>query len=148
MTLVKFNQHPAKSFNGLFNDLFGNHPLNRFWNEDANQFFSALPPVNIVESKDAYKLDVVAPGFEKSDFKINLEGDQLTISVEKKENAIQEGDKLVRREFSFKSFKRSFSLDESVDIEKINAKYENGVLALVLPKKEEKQVANKEITIA
>ncbi|ATL47890.1 heat-shock protein Hsp20 [Chitinophaga caeni] len=148
MTLVKFNQHPAKSFNGLFNDLFGNHPLNRFWNEDANQFFSALPPVNIVESKDAYKLDVVAPGFEKSDFKINLEGDQLTISVEKKENAIQEGDKQVRREFSFKSFKRSFSLDESVDIEKINAKYENGVLALVLPKKEEKQVANKEITIA
>ncbi|WP_308199404.1 Hsp20/alpha crystallin family protein [Chitinophaga sedimenti] len=93
-------------------------------------------------------LDVVAPGFDKADFKLNLDKQVLTISVDKKTEQKEETEKQIRREFSTRSFKRSFTLDENVDAEKINAKYENGVLKVTLPKKEVKQEPAKEIVVA
>lgn len=146
MTLVKFNQQPVKTLSGIMDDIFNG----KFINKDfaTSDFFGAHAPVNIRETKDAYVLDVVAPGFEKGDFKINLDGQTLTISSEKKTEQKEENEKQIRREFSFRSFSRSFTLDENVDADKINAKYDNGVLKLTLPKKEAKQEAAKEIIVA
>jgi HSP20 family protein len=146
MTLVKFNQQPVKTLSGIMDDIFNG----KFINKDfaTSDFFGAQAPVNIRETKDAYVLDVVAPGFEKGDFKINLDGQTLTISSEKKTEQKAENEKQIRREFSFRSFSRSFTLDENVDAEKINAKYDNGVLKLTLPKKEAKQETAKEIIVA
>lgn len=146
MTLVKFNHQPAKTFSGIMDDIFSNKFLNRDF--ITSDFFGTHAPVNIRETKDAYALEVVAPGFDKADFKINLEGQTLTISTEKKVEQKEENEKHIRREFSFRSFSRSFKLDESVDAEKINAKYENGVLKLTLPKKEDKKDTVKDITVA
>lgn len=146
MTLVKFNQQPVKTLSGIMDDIFNG----KFINKDfaTSDFFGAHAPVNIRETKDAYVLDVVAPGFEKGDFKINLDGQTLTISSEKKSEQKVENEKQIRREFSFRSFTRSFTLDENVDADKINAKYDNGVLKLTLPKKEAKQETAKEIIVA
>lgn len=146
MTLVKFNQQPVKTLSGIMDDIFNG----KFINKDfaTSDFFGAHAPVNIRETKDAYVLDVVAPGFEKGDFKINLDGQTLTISSEKKTEQKTENEKQIRREFSFRSFSRSFTLDENVDADKINAKYDNGVLKLTLPKKEAKQETAKEIIVA
>ncbi len=104
--------------------------------------------MNIQESKEAYALDILVPGWSKEDFKINLENNVLTISAEKKAEQKNEDQKQIRREFSFRSFKRSFSLDETVDAEKIQAKYENGVLQIQLPKKEQDLPKSKSITVA
>ena len=106
-----------------------------------------FPPVNIVEKNDTYHLQLSAPGFEKTDFNIKLDGKLLTISVEKAADKSVENEKVIRREFSSKSFKRSFTVDEQIDATGINAKYENGILKLDLPKKEEVKNASKEITI-
>ena len=74
---------------------------------------------------------------EKADFKINLENNVLTISSEKQEEQKEEQDKYTRREFAYRAFQRSFTLPDSADSEKIEAKYENGVLQVNIPKKEE-----------
>lgn len=145
MTLVKVNNQIGKSLDGFFNDFFNEFPASfgKTMREDVLNF----PPVNIVEKTDGYHLDLSAPGMEKSDFNIKLDGKILTISAEKKEEKANEGDKMIRREFSYRSFKRSFTVDEKIDAAKIAAKYENGVLKLVLPKKEEVKNAATEINI-
>lgn len=145
MTLVKFNHQPARALSGFVDEIF-NGKLNRDFG--FSDFFGQQAPVNIKETKEAYVLDVVAPGLEKGDFKINLDGQTLTISSEKKTENIEEGDKQIRREFSFRSFSRSFTVNENIDADNINAKYENGVLKVTLPKKEAKQDTAKEITVA
>ena len=146
MTLVKFNKSTHCNFNQLVDRFFTAFP--RLFNENFNNpSRKGFVPVNVKESKDAYQLEVVAPGFEKNDFKVNIEGDLLTVSAEKKTEVKDENDKQVRREYSYQSFKRSFTLDEKVDASKIDAKYVNGVLALNLPKKTEVKEAAKEITI-
>lgn len=137
MTLVK---HNFRNLDNLFEDFFSfpvNHPANR-----------TIPAVNIHESADGYQLDLVAPGLNKSDFKINLEKGLLTISYEKKAEQEQKDIKVRRREFSVSSFKRSFTIDDQINTEAIGAKYENGILQLTLPKKEEVKVLPKEIAIA
>ncbi|WP_336514290.1 Hsp20/alpha crystallin family protein [Pollutibacter soli] len=146
MTLVKFNQRPfEKSFNSIFEDLFQHFPATgantKDWSLNGNA------PVNINETKEAYQLDVVAPGFDKADFKINVDQNILTISGEKKTAEKTEGEKQIRKEYGFKSFKRSFTLDEAIDDAGISAKYENGVLNVTLPKKEEVKVTPKEISV-
>jgi HSP20 family protein len=133
MTLVKF-QRPKTSFSlmdeflkempKLFGDVFA-----------ANQ--TSFVPVNIIETKDAYQIEVVAPGMEKNDFNVSIEKDILTISGEKQDEVKEENEKLIRSEYHYRSFKRSFTLDENVDAEKIDAKYLNGVLTLNLPKRVE-----------
>jgi HSP20 family protein len=106
-----------------------------------------IAPVNIKETEKNYSVDVAAPGFDKADFKVSLDQNILTISAEKKNEVKNEGEKEIRREYSLRSFKRSFTLDEKIDAAAIEAKYVNGVLTLNLPKKEEVKSASKEISI-
>ena len=148
MTLVKLNQKPfEKTFNSLFEDLFQNLPNSIAGNEWNSHFSNDFVPVNIKETGDAYILDVVAPGMEKSDFKVNVEKNMLTISAEKKSEVKNETEKMIKKEFSFRAFSRSFKLDDSIDTANINAKYEQGVLNIALPKKEEVKLTPKEISI-
>ena len=133
MSLVKFsNQMP-----GLFDRFFENDMFD--WsNRNYSNTNTTLPAVNIKEDKDGFDVEMSAPGFEKDDFKIELNNSLLTISSEKKvENETNEGQQFTRREFSYQSFSRSFTLPETVEGEKIVAKYKNGILSICIPKKEE-----------
>lgn len=96
-----------------------------------------IPAVNIKENKDNYMLSLAAPGLTKEDFKIDLDGNTITISAEKEEEKEEKEEKLTRREYNFSSFSRTFTLPEDVKPEGIVAKYENGQLNLMLPRKEE-----------
>jgi HSP20 family protein len=145
MPHVNFNNNNSghKILSNLVDELFYEIPatLGREWN-------SAFPPVNIYETKDAYHLELSAPGRSKEDFSLNIENGLLTISFDKKEEAKTEDYKTVRKEFSFKGFKRSFNLDERIDTAAIQAKYENGVLKLYLPKKEQSKESSKTIIVS
>ena len=96
--------------------------------------------MNVVESEDKFKIEVAAPGLEKKDFDLNIEKDYLIIESSKKEEKEVKEEKFTRREFNYASFKRSFYLPETVDANKIKAKYENGVLNITLPKMEKAEV--------
>lgn len=141
MTLVKHNTAP---FNSLFDELFNSFPAS--WGRDNNQVYASVP-VNIHETNEGFHLELNAPGRNKEDFKVNVENGLLTISYEKKESQEQKDYKTIRREFSYRSFKRSFTIDEKINADGIQARYENGVLKLYLPKKEEVKVSPKEISI-
>lgn len=144
MTLVKFNNRPAKTFN--LDDFFNEIPAlfkDDFSADNGKRFI----PVNIKETEGGYLLEVVAPGMDKNDFKVNLEKNILTISAEKKNEVKDEKQKQILREYSYRSFQRSFTLDEKIDAEKTEAKYVNGVLTLNLPKKAEVKDPAKEISI-
>ena len=149
MTQVKFNRKPFEgTFNNLFDDLFSELPV-LYKNE---QNWKGSVPVNIKETEKNYIIEVVAPGFEKTDFKISLEQQLLTISTEKKNEVKEDSDnnrneKQIRKEYSYRTFKRSFTLDEKTDGSNIDAKYVNGVLTLNLPKKEEVKPSVQEINI-
>ena len=96
-----------------------------------------LPKVNIKETADAFMVEMAVPGLKKSDFHLDLDNQVLSISTERKEeNEIKE-ENFTRREFGYSSFKRTFTLPESVDDEKIDANYKDGILSILLPKKEE-----------
>jgi HSP20 family protein len=97
---------------------------------------SVMPEVNITESDKEYIIEMAAPGLEKKDFKVTFKDDVLTISSEKKEERKEEEKNFMRREFSYSAFSRSFNLPENSLPDKLDAKYENGVLRLMLPKKE------------
>lgn len=143
MTLVRRNY---RSLDNLFDEFFNNMPVN--WGRDTN---FTVPPVNIHESNEAYLLELIAPGLEKEQFNITLEKGMLTIGYEKKsavENSNENnGIKTHKKEFAISNFKRSFNVDDKIDAEKIEAKYENGILKLYLPKKEEVKVVPKQISI-
>ena len=145
MTLVKVNNPVSKTFDGFFNDLLNDFPttFGKTFREDVFGF----PPVNIVEKANAYQLQVSAPGMDKADFNVKLDGNLLTVSTEKKEEAKDESAKTIRKEFSYKAFKRSFTLDEKVNSANISAKYENGILHIEIPKNEVQKEVSKEITI-
>lgn len=142
MTFVKLNNRSLpRTFDTVFNDLFSG--LAGGVNEALNTV-----PVNVHETKEAYHLEVSAPGLNKEDFTVNLDNGLLTISYEKKEEAKASDDfKTLRREFNYRSFKRSFSLNDEVNAENIQAKYENGVLKVYLPKTEPAQSGNRQINI-
>jgi len=144
MTVVKFNNRPANGFN-LLDNFFNELPT--FFKDDFGTKAQGFIPVNVKETKDAYQLEVVAPGFEKNDFNVNLEKNILTISAEKKTESGNKDEKQILKEYNYHSFKRSFTVDEKVDAEKIEAKYINGVLTLNLPRKEEVKVSAKEILV-
>jgi HSP20 family protein len=147
MTHVKFHNRPfEKSINNVVDELLGGLPVL------FNDGFSSLSkqgyaPVNIKETGTGYTLEVVAPGMEKSDFKVNLDGNILTIEAGKKAEVQNETDKQIRREYSFRSFKRSFTIDEKIDATGIEASYINGVLTLNLPKRAEVKEQATTITI-
>ncbi|MBN2173936.1 MAG: Hsp20/alpha crystallin family protein [Bacteroidales bacterium] len=148
MTLMK-RSDMWPSFPSLIDNLFS-----RDWMDWNSSNFSTtnttLPAVNISETKDDFQIEVAAPGMEKKDFKINLENNQLTISSERKNEKEDSEENYTRREFSYQSFSRTFTLPEHiVDGEKISAKYNDGILRILLPKKEEvKPKPAKEIKIS
>jgi HSP20 family protein len=138
MTLVKRNGSLLNSFPLLFDDFF-NRDLFNWNNSNFSNTNTTIPAVNIKETGENYVVQVAAPGMTKKDFKIELDGNSLTISSEKSnQQEEQDDEKYFRREFSYQSFQRTFTLQKDVvDIDKIEAKYENGILHLLIPKKEE-----------
>ncbi|NMC39189.1 MAG: Hsp20/alpha crystallin family protein [Bacteroidales bacterium] len=136
MSLIrKYENFPAWS--NFFNDFF-NRDLLDWTTRNFSDTNTTLPSVNIKEGEENYEVEMAAPGLQKKDFKIELANDVLTISSEKKvENETKKGQQFTRREFSYQSFNRSFTLPHTVDGEKISASYENGILRVLIPKKEE-----------
>lgn len=147
MTLIKLNRKPfEQNFNSWMDDFFApNASMNKeAYNKPA---FKTSVPVNVVQSETGYRMEVVAPGFDKEAFKVEVEQNLLTISAEVKKVEERKEEKAVRNEYRYASFKRSFTLDENIDAENIAAEYKNGVLILNLPKKAEVKPATKNITI-
>ncbi len=141
--MTHFKQHPAQ-INHILNEWLQAFPAS--WGKD-NPTSALLPPVNIHETADGYHLELSVPGRNKEDFKVKLDKNLLTISFDKKETEEDKSFKTIRREYSHKSFTRSFTLDEQINAEAIQAKYEQGILKLFLPKVEKVIITPKEITI-
>lgn len=138
MTLVKRNGNLLNPLPMLFDDFFNRDLFN--WNSsNFSTTNTTIPAVNIKETAENYEVEVAAPGMTKKDFKVELDGNILTISSERTgQQEENDTDKYYRKEFSYQSFQRTFNLQKDVvDIEKIQAKYENGLLHLLIPKKEE-----------
>ena len=146
MTLVKVNNEFGRTMDVLMKDLFTEFPtaMSKTFRED----FLKYPPVNISEKTSSFLIELSSPGFEKEDFLVKLDGNILNISTEKKVEQQQDGTKMIRNEFTYKPFRRSFTIDEKIDAENIVAKYENGILRLELPKKETVKAPTKAINIS
>jgi HSP20 family protein len=144
MTLVKFGkEHKNGLVNPFFNDVYS--LLNdSFFNE---KFAATVPAVNIAENENAFEVALAVPGLKKEDIKINLEKNVLSISAEKKTETTDENKKFSKREYSYSSFTRSFTLPQSADQNKIEADYTDGILKLTIAKKEEAKILTREITI-
>ncbi|MBO9562655.1 MAG: Hsp20/alpha crystallin family protein [Niastella sp.] len=128
-------------FPSVFDDFF--KPWNEMFGNGGSLFPRPLsvPAVNITDERDEYKVSLAAPGLKKEDFRIDVEGNLLTISCEKEEKKEDKDKRHTRREYNYSSFSRSFSLPEDVKQDKIEARYTDGVLHLSLPKKEEAKKA-------
>ncbi|RZK36873.1 MAG: Hsp20/alpha crystallin family protein [Pedobacter sp.] len=148
MTLVKFNSDKnnnqrglVPSFNNVFDSIF------------TDSFFSGrdavlVPSVNICETADSFQVELAAPGLEKSDFKLSVDRKLLNVSVEKEQTNEMQDKSYSRKEFSYQSFVRSFTLPEGADENGIGAKYENGILNITIPKKEEAKMISRQIEIS
>jgi HSP20 family protein len=145
MTYVKFNHPAVKTFDSFLSNILNEVPSPDRYREQSNGF--NFPHVNISETKDLYELEFNVPGRNKEDFKITVDKNILSVSFDKKEEVKDENKKQVKKEFTLQSFKRSFTLDEKIVSENIAAKYENGLLVLSLPKKEEVKVEAKQIAV-
>ena len=149
MALVKFaNGNSNKVFKPVYNDVFES-----FFNPDSylsKSNLDRIPAVNISENETEFHIELAAPGLKKEDFKISLEQDSLSISAEKKEESSKsdETKKYNRKEYSYSSFLRTFTLPESADQENIVAEYTDGVLCVKVAKKEEAKVQSREIVIS
>lgn len=136
-SLIKANAGEASVFDDFIKpwsewfDNAGNFP--RKW---------SVPAVNITENKEEFLVAMAAPGMKKEDFNINLDGNLLTISTEKEESREEKEKKFTRREYSYSTFSRSFTLPDEVAKDKIEAKYEDGVLKVSLPRKEQAKLIN------
>lgn len=146
MTLIKRNLAPGFP---LFDDILTKDLFNWGFNNNSSTN-TTLPSVNIVESRDAFSVEMAAPGMEKSDFNVVLDNEVLTIQCERKDAQEQDEKSFVRREFWYQSFQRTFHLPKSVvDGSKIKATYENGILSIMIPKKEEaKTLPMREIKVS
>ncbi|MDD4141568.1 MAG: Hsp20/alpha crystallin family protein [Bacteroidales bacterium] len=130
MKLVKFND--PMNYPMTFSDIFDD-----FFTSSLNKAQKNLTPsVNIVENEKDYVIEVAVPGKDKDDFKIALNNDVLTISTEKKDEKCDKTKNYIRQEFCYCAFERSFNLSDDIDQDKIDAKYENGMLEVILPKRE------------
>jgi HSP20 family protein len=142
-SLAKFTDRMPSVFDDFFKP----------WNEwfDKSGFpvrMMNLPAVNITEHKDEYLVSLAAPGLKKDDFHIDVDGNMLTISCEKEENKEEKDKKFTRKEYNYSSFSRTFTLPEEINKEKIEARYEEGVLKLSLPRNEEaKKPSAKQIAV-
>ncbi len=145
MAIVRFNRPDDNS------PVFSRF-LENFFNEDQD-FFSPritkrVPAVNVSEDNDKFVIEVAAPGMKKDDFNINLDNNVITIEAQREVKNEEKDGNYTRREFCYDSFSRSFTLPESINSDKIDAKYVDGVLNVHLPKKEEaKQKPARQIKI-
>jgi HSP20 family protein len=132
----------------VFDDFF--KPWNNWF---ENDFFNGksmnVPAVNITDNKDDFVVSLAVPGMKKDDFNIDVEGNMLTISCNKEEKKEEKDSRYTRKEYNYSSFSRSFTLPDEIMKEKIEARYEDGVLKLMLPKKEEakKMAISKHIAV-
>ena len=137
MPIVKRNE--GRVYNALptvWDDFFNRDVFN--WENNYANSGTSLPAVNIRETPENFQVEMAAPGMDKKDFKIELDGHTLSISAEKQNEEKKEGESYNRKEFNYQSFYRTFHLPKNVvDGDKIQAKYENGLLRLEIPKREE-----------
>ncbi|MBU6157404.1 MAG: Hsp20/alpha crystallin family protein [Bacteroidetes bacterium] len=127
----------AEALPTLFDDFF--KPW-REWFDMGWERVTTIPAVNVTEKSDAYEIALAAPGLKKDDFKVNVEGNLITISAEKSTSKEEKDRKYTRKEYNYTSFSRTFTLPENIKAEKIEAHYENGELLLLLPKLEEEKI--------
>ena len=141
--VLKRQRHEA--YPSVWDNFFTNDFFPSFFNTDWNN--SNTPAVNVEESEKAYNIEVAVPGLDKKDFSVNVDNDVLTISSKNENKKEEKKDGYLRREFSYNSFSRSFTLPEHVEADKIKATYKNGVLNVELPKSEQVTLS-KEIKIS
>ena len=127
-------------FPSLIDDIIYND-----WNIKSPSHSSTMPAVNIKELDSQFEIELAVPGIQKEDFAIEVEEGILSISSTQEEEQVNEKGKFTRREFSYNSFRRSFTLPDSVDPTKIDASYSNGVLRVLLPKHKEAQPQPKKL---
>lgn len=145
MTLVKFNNGLKNtSANPFFSDVFDSLINDSFL---SDKLIARVPAVNIAETENEFHVELAVPGLKKEDFKINLDKNVLSVAAEKKAENIEEGKKFSKREYSYNSFVRSFTLPESADQSKIDADYTDGILKLTIAKKEEAKFQTREIAV-
>lgn len=122
------------SFTSMLSDFF--EPWNEWFMDGTAGKALTLPRVNITEDKNSYCMSLAAPGLHKKDFKIDIDGNLLTVSAQKEENKEDKDETYTRKEYNYSSFSRSFTMPDEVEMDKINANYDGGVLKLTLPKNE------------
>lgn len=146
MALIKL---PGKSYNTDSVNPFVNTVFDNLFNDSfiSDRLVTRVPAVNITESEASFQIELAAPGLKKSDFTINVDKNIMTISVEKTEEKTDDGKVYSKKEFSYTSFSRSFTLPEVVDYSNISANYEDGVLEITIGKKEEAIVAKRLIEV-
>jgi HSP20 family protein len=144
MTLIKWNDDFMPAVSNVFDDFF-----NGDWPRVRVRVPSDVAKVNVMESNDKFVLEVAAPGMSKEDFTVNVDNDRLTIKGQKESKEESEDIRCTRREFSFSSFERTFTLPNTVQGDSIKANYKDGILFIEIPKKEEAVVKpSREIEIA
>ena len=146
MALIKF---PTKAVNTDVVNPFVNSVFDNLFNDSFinDRLVTRIPAVNITETEKAFAIELAAPGLEKGDFKINVDKNIITISVEKVADSNTEGKLYSKKEFSYTSFSRSFTLPDTVDYASIDAGYENGILNVAIGKKEEAIIAKRLIEV-
>jgi HSP20 family protein len=147
MSVVKTKKN-GSTLPSVWSDFFDNSNFfsNRWFEKEFDQ---TLPAVNIIENENEFNIEFAVPGFNKNDFKVNVEDNLLTISAEKQDETKEENERFTRKEFSYNSFSRSFTLPQTVNGNNIDAKYTDGILKLNIPKKEEvKKLPKKQIKVA
>jgi len=145
MTLVKFaNGQKNQNVNPFFNDVFESIFNDSFL---SDKLATRVPAINIAETENEFHIELAVPGLKKEDFKISLDKNVLSISAEKKAENVEEGKKYSKKEYSYNSFVRSFTLPETVDHAKIEAEYTDGILKLIVAKKEEAKIQSREIAV-
>tara|TARA_B100000497_G_scaffold127480_1_gene169441 strand:+ start:862 stop:1299 length:438 start_codon:yes stop_codon:yes gene_type:complete len=133
MNLAKYNRPSTSPFGSMMDEFF-NSSLSDFV---GGNYITTAPSINIIEQKDKFLVEVASPGLVKSNFDIKIDNDHLIISAKKETKTEEEKENYSRREFNYTSFNRSFYLPETVDSDKIDAKYKDGILTIALNKKEE-----------
>jgi HSP20 family protein len=145
MTLVKFNNGEGmRSFPAIENALgfpsIFSETLDKFWSDENVNW---MPSVNIRERAEDFKIDLAVPGMNKKDFRVEVDNGVVHVSGERKEDDMENNEKLTRREFHYGSFKRSFNLPDTANPEEIHASYKDGILSLTIAKKEESKLKPK-----
>lgn len=147
---MRLSKRNSRNHYPTFNNL-----LEGFLNTDLNHTHNRknVPAVNIIESEDSFNIEVALPGISKKDVNIDIDDNLLTISREVKEEKVEQSKeketvKYTRKEFSFKSFKRTFSLPDTIDADSISASAKDGILVITLPKKEEAKIVKRTIKIS